>query len=528
MAKTSKPSDSGGVAARKGFEYQDHIAASFLIEMLSGTIVQVECERTDDITVVWKDITEYIQVKTSEGDYKWTIKELCALTPKNSIYTTSFSYDNIPGQDILFRIVTTRDITKNLSLLSQARDNRSDTTAVNKLAKSIFSASKKFKSPVGNDATYWVMKTLWDIPGKLLSVEVTNKKKLLQLAEKFGVNLSSTDSDKIYDDIVLKAYKAGNASKVTEPKMKIIEFNELNTWWKNKINDLTIAATGNSKPYKNRVDPFLIEFHSMTQKDLRKAINALEAGFENKNWRNEGLAKHMVDWLPEIALKASEVAVLNHTNFLKYSEKARKAIKKHIKNAGEELISEILLHICLRQTFNSEPIACKVFYLSKDQKSKSFPNAHIIHLNGADELWLGKSAIVYLDDFSESIKVFMETMKDYLDLDFLKDERQVILDLKESQHLLPNTIESALLKNTSIDEFIKLLCLPVLILYNSKTLTSGYIEDYKYKLIAEVGINYKFLLESLPESLKEIKVHVFLLPFDDTKVLIENFNKLLD
>ncbi|NEJ83025.1 DUF4297 domain-containing protein, partial [Rhizobium leguminosarum] len=47
-------SDAGGVKARQGFTFQDHIAASFLLALLSDpALLQVECETGDDIALRW-------------------------------------------------------------------------------------------------------------------------------------------------------------------------------------------------------------------------------------------------------------------------------------------------------------------------------------------------------------------------------------------------------------------------------------------------------------------------------------------
>lgn len=526
----AKASDAGGVAARKGFEYQDHIAASYLIEMLYGGITQVECETTDDITVVWKDstgdFTEYIQVKTTEGDKKWTIKELCAKATTHSIYTSSFDHDKTAGATIKFKIVSSRDIAKALSILSLDTKNRNAADET-KLAKSITTSSKKYASPAGNDADFWVKNATWEVQGKLQSVETTNKKNLLQVAEKYGVNPTSSQNDAMYAELVKKAYDAGNASRITAAGTKIILYKDLIDWWTKELEKVRATISLNEKPYLKSVAPFLVEFHAITSADLKNAFKALEAGYDAKKWRSKELAEHMIEWLPEIALKASELSVLNHTNFKQYSAKARKAVKNYFPNAGEELVSDILLHICIRQTFGSEPIACKVFYVSKPSGSKSFPNAHIVRLGSDVDLWLGKSKIIYLSDFETGIIELMHTLKDYLDRDFLKEERQIIIDLKESQHLLPSDIDRLLLKNTPVDEFLKRICIPLLVLYDSPHLKAGFVDEYLKHLIAEVESNYNTLLSNLPATLTQIKIHVFTLPFDDTKKLIDNFNALI-
>ena len=49
----AESSDAGGVAARLGFRYQDHVAAMIVLQMIDDRrILQVECETSDDITLL--------------------------------------------------------------------------------------------------------------------------------------------------------------------------------------------------------------------------------------------------------------------------------------------------------------------------------------------------------------------------------------------------------------------------------------------------------------------------------------------
>lgn len=71
---TMDQSDSGGVGAKKGFFYQDLAAAFYLTQMLiDKTLKYVRCEVTDDIDLVYEEHIEYIQVKTTDSDSKWTV-----------------------------------------------------------------------------------------------------------------------------------------------------------------------------------------------------------------------------------------------------------------------------------------------------------------------------------------------------------------------------------------------------------------------------------------------------------------------
>ena len=69
-------SDSGGPAALKGFEYQNFVAAYYVLSMLEDkSLITVRCEAVDDIDAIYTDKIEYIQVKTTDGDFKWNPSE---------------------------------------------------------------------------------------------------------------------------------------------------------------------------------------------------------------------------------------------------------------------------------------------------------------------------------------------------------------------------------------------------------------------------------------------------------------------
>ena len=87
-----------------------------------------------------------------------------------------------------------------------------------------------------------------------------------------------------------------------------------------------------------------------------------------KKWRHENFAKHLVEWLPEFSLKASEIA-----NILAHNAEAILARSISAFSDSElprdRLIAELILHAILRSRQNSEPVACKVFYKSAGKLS---------------------------------------------------------------------------------------------------------------------------------------------------------------
>jgi hypothetical protein len=174
----------------------------------------------------------------------------------------------------------------------------------------------------------------------------------------------------------------------------------------------------------------------------------------------------------------------------------------------------------------SEPIACKLFVQSSTGM-RSFGNAHIIHTSNGDELWVGRASLATATSYDDVLSAIVKELEHVLDAEFLKEERETILTLREPQHLLPTTLEAALSRNSPIDDLCDAICIPVLIGYDSAVLQSGYAYDYRARLIAEVARAYDTLKPRLPEALQLVKVHIFFVPLECVKTLCGQFNELL-
>lgn len=163
MMSATSQSNAGGPAARQGFKYQDHVAVSFIFKMLrDSSYSQVECETADDIVAVSHHssgmyVYEYIQVKTTEDDRKWSVTEITALDgakANSSLLHKSLKCDVRPGL-ARFRIVTKRDVAKSLEGFKTELDKRvlPDTTTERgkRLQKQFktFTSRKSGISPTG-------------------------------------------------------------------------------------------------------------------------------------------------------------------------------------------------------------------------------------------------------------------------------------------------------------------------------------------------------------------------------------------
>jgi hypothetical protein len=69
------------------------------------------------------------------------------------------------------------------------------------------------------------------------------------------------------------------------------------------------------------------------------------------------------------------------------------------------------------------------------------------------------------------------------------------------------------------------LCIPVLIAYDSAVLRSGFSIDYRDRLIAEVANCYAAIKPILPTAVQAIRVHIFLTPIECVTTLVQQFGQ---
>ncbi|MCT6588689.1 dsDNA nuclease domain-containing protein [Pantoea dispersa] len=532
MMSITSLSDAGGPAARQGFKYQDHVAVSFIFKMLrDSNYYQVECETADDIVAVFQCagqiLNEYIQVKTTESDGKWNLKEITALDgtkANSSLLHKSLKCDVRPGI-ARFRIVTKRDVAKILEGFKKEIDKRvlPDITTTRGVA-----LRKKFKtivSPQKRDFLYWAENFVWQVYGDVEALEAVNIKALSQLAEGLGNRPNFTQLKAIYEEFLEIADKAATASVKTAAASKIILRDPTLAHLRKLLDEADDKSTATSKPYKKRPDPFLVEFHANPKEGLLHSFSGFDVRYALKKWRHENYAKHLIEWLPEFSLKASEIV-----NILAHN--AETILARSISTFSDSelprdrLIAELILHSILRSRQNSEPVACKVFYKSADKLSE-FGNAHIVQMpDQDDQLWLGLARLIKANDMDTTLEQIREILDETISETVLSAEREIIISLREPLHHQPkaDSFNQALHRNSPVDDMLNILCFPILLTYDSAALSSGWLADYVDNLKIEIETHFSTFTSELPENIKQVKVLIFLVPMESIEHLTNAFN----
>jgi hypothetical protein len=110
-----------------------------------------------------------------------------------------------------------------------------------------------------------------------------------------------------------------------------------------------------------------------------------------------------------------------------------------------------------------------------------------------------------------------------IETEVLTEEKQVIIQLQEPQHLTSNSLSAAFSRGSPIDSLIEVLCIPILIAYESNVLQAGHSDDYQQRLEVEIHRFAETCISSLPENATEIRIYVIFVPIENLSVLSKKF-----
>lgn len=537
-------SDSGGVGAKKGFLYQDYAAAYFLLKMLRDkSIISIRCEVTDDIDVVYQDYIEYVQVKTTDAERKWTLKEFTEPSYKyieptgkqrkkqkvsnnDSILHKSMNCDNDTSKRSKFRILSPRDVLKPLIFLKTPFHVRPEKTGRSELLFQLKKKISDYKSPNGNDVEYWLDNATWEVIPAPEHLELECRKMILQSAYSKGYMLNiDRDCDVILNSILNTLTKKSATSRIIySARDKSYSRHDFFDWFYKELDTITKNSSNNVKIYTksaSELQAVLREFTSRTDIYADKSFvgdkscSGLEGKYEMRRYRYDHIAKSIKKWLPEVLLTPSELADIRPENFEAKIKEYAKRIDKNI-GALSKMVAHVLLHSVIRTTTGSQPIPAYLYV--DDDKETCFENVHIvIRDHSEDQLWMGFSYFVK-DDFESCLAEIVDDFFDLLNSDSFADKKAKILDVKEDRFLVSHDIDKLLLSTTSIDECLDSFRFVFFIGYESEHLScmsANLADDYQDKIIDDLYKRFGCLIDGLidkDEFMQDLHIDVYLYP----------------
>ena len=251
-------------------------------------------------------------------------------------------------------------------------------------------------------------------------------------------------------------------------------------------------------------------------------------GYEQKVWRCEQFADHILEWLPEFALSPIESASLQTNNAVAFIRKAARSIYSTDKYRHRGEFGEILLHIMMRQAFHTIPAISKIYYKdSSNDTVKGFDAVHVLNSDHTSELelWLGEAK--FYQDITAAIRDVAVELKTHTESNYLRQEFAVIGNKIDDDWPGSQALRDLIHRNRSLDEVFARMCIPVLLTYNSPVVNQhDFVNDsYIAAFIEEINHNYDlFRTADLPNSLR---LHLFLLPLKQKSELVEALHRKL-
>lgn len=519
--------NAGGIAARRGFKYQDQIAVGFLLDMLlDPALMQVECEIDDDIVLVWTDdLVEYVQVKSEEGRV-WSTASLFGEADDGaaSIADKSLARDKRAGS-ARFRLVTRRGVHVTLEILLLEHDNREHRAEeIVELAEKLSRKRSRYRSPRGRSFADWVRALYIQRDVDSATLKVRLEMRILQMFEQVGLTPSALHAERIYKALLDLAIDAAEAP-ADQPGAKSFKRADLLDWWNRCIDEVRSQQRSSMLVYQVPTPEFFSEFHLIDEQEIGRALRGYDAEFDGTKWRCDELAEHLLDWLPELALQSRELEQFTHLSGRRKLRVAAQRFEAYRHIDDRTLVASLLQHAILRHHLQSEPVPCRLFYPTSGQVEVT--GAHLVQHSKGDQLWLGRARLSEQTAIEQTIGAVCEDLAALLERAILIQQRDLIVQLREPQHMRPTTLEKALAPNGKLSDLIDALHISVLLAYDSEVIRSGFTPAYVSALREEADAVYNSTKVKLGGAARALRVHVFAVPIECVNTLSATFGMLL-
>lgn len=546
--------DSGGVAAKYGFLYQDCVAAWLATEMLMDREMRaVRVETVDDVDIVWAGFTEFIQVKAA-AEKKWTpttITDNSTSTavssakgksggkprkkriPDSSMVHKSMKQANIPIGKCRFRIVSAERPTGLLEYLRVLPTSRIGRPGRQELVDDLNQRTANFVAASKNDIGHWVDSTWWQVYASVHEIELMGIKNIRNAAlEVVGVSLSSdVAAEAIWRDIVYTLTKKSALSrKVYCEDDKTYYRNNLIDWFKSEILIHEKSAYTNTKIYANKkLQPILVHLHTHAPScgSITRCGKVMHQHYSIRNYRYSYISESVIKWIDEILLMPEEIADITG---ISTSDRYRILLSRLEASMSElgDFLGKVLLHSCIRSQHTSQPIPASL-YIEKPFEVKVLENVHIVpRASGGDELWVGFSHLYNGSDLAECLNNLRTIL--YTDIiDNIDSARSKILEIKQDSYLLQHDIDELLETSQAFDIHLKRYRFIIFLGYNSILLTEPETPGYEPELYTET----KKLFDNFSSDLKtsgfgEVVIDLHLYPVPNIDRLLSEVKKALE
>lgn len=515
--------DSGGVAAKHGFLFQDCVAAYHVTRMLRDkTIHSVRCEVTDDIDILSNGRVDFVQVKSTEKT-RWNISDIVKNSkgadkktiPCSSILHKSMQCESGVGLPCRYLIVTEDKVNKTLEYLTIHPTARADKPGRQALIDDLNKRTTNYQTASGVSMADWVDAATWEVYHTLRELELMGIRNIRMASQDLhGVILSSeTVAEEIWCHILDTVTRKGEHSRrIHSADEKSYSRPDLLEWFKLRVED-DQSRSGRKIYVKRDLPHVLTPFRTPMASDCAKRQGlVLHQQYSLRKYRYSHIADNVCQWLDEVFLRPKEMSDIHKLSLVEKRERLKTSVFKSLHDVNE-FLGRVLLHATIRQHHESQPIPC-MLYVEKPGSEKILENVHIVRRDpDGDQLWIGFSELVTNVDIAVRLPEIRNQL--YEDISECFDTaRRKILDIKDDDYLLSHDIDEILDGSQPFDVHLDRFTFVLFVGYDSCLLTDPETPGYEDDLEKETTALFdKFAADLIEDSpFADLCIHVFIYP----------------
>lgn len=255
-------------------------------------------------------------------------------------------------------------------------------------------------------------------------------------------------------------------------------------------------------------------------------FRGFSVGYELNEFRYNSIVELVFNALPDFALSHSEIVALGARNCVRKMKKAAKLVYDSDKYKKRGEFGEILLHIIMRDYFNTIPAISKLYYKdSSNDTVKGFDAVHIVPTKDELELWLGE--VKFYNNCSSAIRDVIKELRIHTDKDFLRKEFLFVSNKIDPSWPHAGRLQKLIDHRTSLDRIFSKIKVPVLLTYDSDIIKKhrAVSDLFKDELITELEANHQlFRNAGLPTTVDFVLI---LIPLEEKKILVDRLHKEL-
>jgi hypothetical protein len=211
------------------------------------------------------------------------------------------------------------------------------------------------------------------------------------------------------------------------------------------------------------------------------------------------------------------------------TKKAAKIIYETEKYGLRGEFGEILLHIAIRQVYETIPAVSKIYYKNSINNTvEGFDAVHVINKGNNLELWIGETK--FYSNVNNAIYDVCTEIVDHLETDYLKSEFLLIKNKIDPSWPQADSLKALLNNNVSLDLVFERACIPVLLTYDSDVVNKSRKTNREFltSIVAEMSKAYKTMRANLKKKYEArfqesipLTVHIILIPLKEKEALMK-------